>query len=48
MCQSAGSLDYLVALDVNSNEVRVLRLYYDNNAGTSTVKDYTKVDRDET
>ena len=45
MCQYGGSLDYVVALHNNSNEIRILRLTGLNTA-LATVLDYKVVDKD--
>ncbi len=45
MCQYSGSLDYVVGLDLNSNELRVIRFWQDLATGKSYIKDYKVVDR---
>jgi hypothetical protein len=40
-------LDYIVALETTTNEIRVITLDYDSITLTSTVSNYKKVERDE-
>lgn len=47
MCQQSGSLDYVVALDSNSKEIRVLKLKYDPIYNISKVVNYKVVDKNE-
>jgi hypothetical protein len=47
MCQYGGSLDYVVALDVNSGEIRVLRFTYEIAYDLATILDYKVVDKEE-
>lgn len=48
MCQYDGTLDYIVALHLNSNEIRVIRFATDAlNTDIIYVKDYKKVDKDD-
>jgi hypothetical protein len=45
MCQFNGSLDYVVALDIASNELRVIRFTFDRRS--AVINDYKKVDKDD-
>jgi hypothetical protein len=45
MCQFNGSLDYVVALDIASNELRVIRFTFDKKS--AVINDYKKVDKDD-
>jgi hypothetical protein len=45
MCQFNGSLDYVVALDIASNELRVIRFIFDRKS--AVINDYKKVDKDD-
>ncbi len=48
LCQEGGVLDYVVALDINSNEIRVVRFTTDAyDTSTIYIKDYKKVDKDD-
>ncbi len=45
MCQFNGTLDYVVALDIASNELRVIRFAFDKKS--AVINDYKKVDKDD-
>lgn len=45
LCQFNGSLDYVVALDIASNELRVIRFTFSGSTGV--INDYKKVDKDD-
>ncbi len=47
MCQYAGSMDYIVALHENTNEVHIIRTEYDIIRDVTNIKDYKKVDKDD-
>eukprot|EP00347_Sterkiella_histriomuscorum_P007679 403347989 len=46
MCQNQGSLDYVIALHENTNQIRVMRLTYDIAYSLGTIKDYKVVDKE--
>ena len=46
LCQFNGSLDYVVALDIVTNELRVIRFAFVDTS--ATIMDYKKVDKDDT
>jgi hypothetical protein len=46
MCQFNGSLDYVVALDTASNELRVIRFTFTQMS--AAIMDYKVVDKDNT
>jgi|LauGreDrversion4_2_1035121.scaffolds.fasta_scaffold136872_4 hypothetical protein len=45
MCQFNASLDYVVALDIASNELRVIRFTFDKKS--AVINDYKKIDKDD-
>ena len=45
MCRTGSSLDYVVALHNNSNEIRVLRIK--QTGEKATIKDYKVIDKDQ-
>ena len=48
LCQQGGILDFVVALDLNTNEIRVVRFTTDAyDTSVLYIKDYTKVEKDD-
>ena len=47
MCQNNGTLDYVVGLHLNTNEIHVIRFSYDGDNDIASIKDYKKVDKDD-
>ncbi|CDW88139.1 neurohypophysial n-terminal domain containing protein [Stylonychia lemnae] len=47
LCQHQGALDYVIGLNINYNEIRVMRIFNDTTSGYQYVKDFKKIDKDD-